>query len=245
MMAFAIRYARAGYKVMPLLGKLPRTKHGLVDASGDTRVIEAWWKRWPDANIGIACAASGVVVLDIDPRNGGVRPAWAVPTLEASTGGGGQHLIYRAPPDCNPPGSVGPGLDVKYRGYIVAPPSVHPNGTPYRWSRSSVPVPAPARLVVREERPPVVAAVVAQDRYVRAAVRRAAERIQAAGYGDQERTLNNEAFSLGRLVKAGQLGFQEACAALVAAGLNMINHDPRRPWTLREVQSKVERGLRR
>ena len=38
----------------------------------DADEISDWFRRWPDANIGIVTGAvSGLVVLDIDPRHGG------------------------------------------------------------------------------------------------------------------------------------------------------------------------------
>lgn len=53
-------------------GKHPIITHGFKDASIEPQQIRTWWERWPDANIGIATGAlSGLVVVDIDPRNGG------------------------------------------------------------------------------------------------------------------------------------------------------------------------------
>jgi hypothetical protein len=42
------------------------------DATFDPKQIKAWWEKWPQANIGVATGAkSGIVVIDVDPRNGG------------------------------------------------------------------------------------------------------------------------------------------------------------------------------
>ena len=35
--------------------KHPRTPHGLQDASTDKAVLEEWWRRWPDSNVGVRC----------------------------------------------------------------------------------------------------------------------------------------------------------------------------------------------
>ena len=52
-------------------GKHPRTRNGVKDATTDRTIIKAWWKRWPDANIGIATGrASGIFVLDVDGEVG-------------------------------------------------------------------------------------------------------------------------------------------------------------------------------
>ncbi len=84
----ALDYARRGWPVIPLhtltadgcschhecssVGKHPRTKHGLKDATTDKESIRSWWDEWPDANVGIVAGAeSGLVVLDVDPRHGG------------------------------------------------------------------------------------------------------------------------------------------------------------------------------
>lgn len=119
---------------------------GVLNADTDPQVIREWWSLYPDANIGIATGdASGVVVLDIDEEHGGGQ---TLATLEERfgqlpntwcvlTGGGGYHFYYRMPSlDIrNSAGSIGPGIDVRGNGgYVVAPPSVHISGTPYKWS---------------------------------------------------------------------------------------------------------------
>src|SRR5262245_27268533 len=71
MLEAALKYAKDGYAVLPLKGKLPLTKHGYKDASRDVAQIAKWWGKHPDANIGIATGdRSGLVVLDIDIKKG-------------------------------------------------------------------------------------------------------------------------------------------------------------------------------
>ena len=86
-LAWAKFYASLGWHVFPIYeitnhkcscgrscespGKHPRTSNGWKDATVDDATIEAWWSQWPAANIGIATgSASGLVVVDEDPRNG-------------------------------------------------------------------------------------------------------------------------------------------------------------------------------
>ena len=154
-LAYALAYALRGWHVLPLepgakipLGRLvPR---GMLDASTDSDVIRGWWRAAPSAGIGIAMAPSGLVALDVDPRNGGVETfdslqadhGSLVSNVMALTGGGGQHHVFLIPPGAHVslPGTLGPGLDVKANGYIVVEPSVHPNGLRYEWESSSNPL---------------------------------------------------------------------------------------------------------
>lgn len=55
-------------------GKHPRLVNGLRGATTEPSEIDAWWRRWPDANVAIRTGAeSGLVVIDIDRRGGGDR----------------------------------------------------------------------------------------------------------------------------------------------------------------------------
>jgi hypothetical protein len=141
----AVELAVRGWPVHPLLprSKKPASAHGKDDATTDPAVVATWWAAQPDCNIGIA-VPRGYVVIDDDPRNGAARTleelqvkAGALPpTLTALSGRGeGLHRWYRAPSG-ELRGELGPGLDVKLggAGYVVAPPSLHPDtGQPYRW----------------------------------------------------------------------------------------------------------------
>jgi hypothetical protein len=128
-------------------GKHPRTWHGVADARAEVGKVTAWWRHWPEANIGIATGrVSGLVVLDIDPRNGGneglidlQREHGQLPeTAIANTGGGGKHLYFKHPGDrevknCAALGGFS-GLDLKADGgYVVASPSNHQSGGSYLW----------------------------------------------------------------------------------------------------------------
>lgn len=186
----ALWYAERGWPVIPLHsirdggctcgrgacgspGKHPRTPKGLTDASTDAATIDSWWSRWSDANIGIVMgAATGVVAIDIDPRNGGDNSRAELeaeygklpPTVEALTGGGGQHLFFTHPGG-KLAGKLGPGIDVKaIGGYVVAAPSTHVSGERYRWreghgphERSPVPLPGWLRLLLYRDWQPTMA----------------------------------------------------------------------------------------
>jgi Bifunctional DNA primase/polymerase, N-terminal len=141
----ALAYAARGWPVFPCKpqGKDPLTAHGLKDASTDPATIRTWWHKYPRANVAIV-PPPGLVVIDIDAKAGGLEwlagegAALCPPTLTSETGGGGLHLLYSVPPDApirQSASAIAPGVDVRAagKGYIVAPPSLHPSGTLYHW----------------------------------------------------------------------------------------------------------------
>jgi len=148
----ALAYARRGVPVFPCEpgGKRPLTYNGFWDATTETLRIRAWWTRWPAANVGVPTGGrSGLLVLDVDPRDGGSeslalleRKNGPLPeTARARTGGGGVHVFFRYPAGetvRNSAGALGAGLDVRGEGgYIVVPPSR--TRIPYEWIDRSPP----------------------------------------------------------------------------------------------------------
>lgn len=122
-------------------GKHPRTAHGVHDASKDKAQIKDWWRQWPDANIGLATGEpSGVVVIDVDPRNDGTKTLAKLSerpprNLIADTGGGGRHY-FAAYAEAEIKSKAGRGIDVQADGRIVVlPPSLHASGNHYRWRK--------------------------------------------------------------------------------------------------------------
>lgn len=169
----ALAYAKRGWAVIPLRpqDKRPLTEHGVKDATTKLSQVAAWWGEYPDANVGIATGEpSGFFVVDIDPRNRGMRldketreyvfeEALAaeydqrftllaeVETRRAQTGSGGLHLLFTLP-EGRLRGKLATGIDIKSTGgYIVAPPSVHPEGGVYEWLNDEDPAPAPDWLL--------------------------------------------------------------------------------------------------
>jgi hypothetical protein len=123
------------------IGKL--CPKGLCNASKFDNVISHHWSVAPNANI--AVVTGDVVALDVDPRHGGDETLARLEhqhgelplTWRSLTGGGGEHVLFAAPPTPirNSEGRLGHGLDVRGRGgYIVAPPSRHISGRSYAWS---------------------------------------------------------------------------------------------------------------
>lgn len=155
--------ASAGYHVFPLevRGKRPLTalaRHGKDDATNNVETVRGWWQAVPNANIGIATAPSGIVVLDVDVagQKQGMASLQALQiehglprTLTARTGRGGIHYVYARPAGEAPHTrlSFRPGLDLIGNGYIVAAPSVLEDGGQYTWSAADPIVVLPAPLV--------------------------------------------------------------------------------------------------
>jgi hypothetical protein len=137
--AAALRYADLGIPVFPCIpgGKQPLTPNGFHDATSSSRIVHAWWRRNPNANIGLPTGTrSGVLVVDVDVHPGGHGFAaferarseglgdhwgWLVRTPS-----GGVHAYY-------PPGAEQeqrswqvPSAHIDFRGdggYVIAPPS--------------------------------------------------------------------------------------------------------------------------
>jgi hypothetical protein len=162
----ARRYRALGCSVVPAI---PRTKKPLVSwktfqaRRPDEREIRAWYQARPDAGVIIVCGrVSGIAVVDIDPRNGGdLRLAGQFTGPVAETGSGGLHAYLAADVTIPKRPALLPGVDLQAEGsYVLAPPTVHPNGTPYRWvpgrALGDIPLPAvPAwlrRLIRQRER---------------------------------------------------------------------------------------------
>lgn len=146
----ALWYASVGWHVLPVQtnSKLPASAHGVHDATTDAETIRGWWAQNPHYNVAIAAGEiSGIVVFDIDPRNGG-REGWdewiesVGDDLDGPvqlTAGGGEHRLATWQPglrSCK----LAQGVDFLSDGrYFVAFPS-EINGRTYEWEGSSDPM---------------------------------------------------------------------------------------------------------
>lgn len=159
MIEAALSYIEQGFKVFPVKpDKKPLTPHGFKDATQAESRAREYWTRWPDA--GIALVSDGLVVLDFDAKNDGLKSKAAIETRYGSlprtrthrTGGGGEHWIYRNPNGANVRSTVSfagyPGVDLRANdGYIVVPPSPHKSGRRYEVLDNNEIAPAPDWLI--------------------------------------------------------------------------------------------------
>lgn len=105
----------------------------------------AWWQEHPNANIGLR-TGDAFEVLDIDGPEAqatilmhqpGYRHAGPI-----SATGKGFHLLFDLTGSTNHAKLSNVPLDYRgINGYIVAPPSIHPDGHTYLWKRSDFPLP--------------------------------------------------------------------------------------------------------
>lgn len=147
LLEWALYYARNGWRVFPCKPgeKTPATKNGFKDATTEQQQIQEWWSVAP-YNIGLA-TGGGLAVLDVDINHGAgkfgdetlndlERRYGALPnTLTVLTGSGGAHYYFASNDPALTVGvNIAPGLDYRAGGgYVIAPPSIHPNGNMYEW----------------------------------------------------------------------------------------------------------------
>ena len=178
LMEDAIKYSERGWYVFPcrirpshpfilpngkekiLKSKSPLYKGGLNNATLDKKQIAEWWRKTPQAAIGVNCGLSNLIVVDIDMHKESVNgfDNWMKlnisdeGSLHGKTPSNGLHIIYSG--ITNGYGDENIGVDIRSRGmYFIAPPSyvLLKNGQYGRyealddWSRT--PVEAPSDLM--------------------------------------------------------------------------------------------------
>jgi Bifunctional DNA primase/polymerase, N-terminal len=131
-------------------GEHPLSPGGVDAASTEPAAIQAWWRRHPDANIGLATGVR-FDVLDVDAGTGPLALArlesQAVPVGPVVRTGSGRWQLFTVP--SGQPSRVlwgpSPRRVVRWHGrggFVVAPPSRHAGGALTRWVR---PLTSPCR----------------------------------------------------------------------------------------------------
>ena len=178
----ALGYAALGFAVVPLHtvdangacsckkgarcdrpGKHPRVTYKDWTAPPTEQAIRRYWRKWPNANVGILTGArSGdLLVVDVDGPDGEralaelqAKAGATLPrtrTVRTGRDGGGRQLYFRASREfkntVGSRGGLGRGLDTRSRGGLaVAPPSRHKSGRAYETIDTSAIAPCPAWL---------------------------------------------------------------------------------------------------
>jgi hypothetical protein len=231
----ALEYAANGWHVFPVKGKQPLLPWR-ENSTDNADTIRGW--DWTAATgIGIDCGKSGLVVLDIDDLQ-------AVPALSGKlgfdpteddttivrTGRGGVHVYYRAGSNevRNSASKIIQGVDVRgVGGFVVAPPSVHDNGSVYEFTRNNSSIrPIPESMVqalnYKEERQPSPApAPFAHEKWGLAILAAEAHNIESSQPGQRNDQLYRSALPVWSAVKGGHLDYSMAEMRLVQAGLRV------------------------
>jgi hypothetical protein len=160
---YILRMATRGFRLFPIekRSKHPLTKRWPERATCDGDTLRAWVQEYPACNWGLACGlASGLFVLDVDGAEGEAALHelcrqngydW-LETLTVKTARG-RHFYFKYPEKeiRNSASKLARGLDVRGEGgYVLVPPSVHPEGAIYCWGAAGEDeqiLPAPAWLL--------------------------------------------------------------------------------------------------
>jgi len=158
--------AKLGFPIFPcaVRAKTPLTSRGFKNASTDPEQLDAWFAKHPNANIAIATGAH--VVIDVDGPLGeeALQRFGPLPVTVTVRTGKGRHLYFKAPSATeirNSARRLGEQLDTRgMGGYVIAPPSIHPDGRRYAWEPSLSPwevelAPLPEVLVLALTNHPV------------------------------------------------------------------------------------------
>jgi hypothetical protein len=146
MLHTALALAEKGLAVFPCASasKKPACTHGCLEATTDIITINAWWHENPRFNVAIATGTvSKIFVIDLDgveAENALAALGQLPPTITVITARG-RHIYFRLPSGIivrNSAGKLAADVDVRGDGgYVLSPPSVHPDGSIYKWATSN------------------------------------------------------------------------------------------------------------
>ena len=202
-------------------------------------MIRQWWRQWPNANIGLACKHSGLIIIDADEEG---AEGWAkfeaihhLPvTVTQITPRNGKHIIYRAIDGItignhdlmngvNVRGIKGDG------GYVVIAPSIHPNGKRYEWAGGLSPYETEIAVIPqalidalkKTELPPTPAPIirVIGDAVAQRVFEWKVKDVQIAPQGHKHNVLNTSAYILGQYIGNGLLPEHDVRQALLSAAI--------------------------
>jgi DNA-binding transcriptional ArsR family regulator len=192
---------------------------------------------------------SGLAVVDVD-RHGDVDgfmelESLRLPaTLTVATGGDGEHLYFVHPQEPLKNLRLGPGVELRCRGYVVAAGSIHPDTGRRYVAAADVPIaPLPQNLIDRARD------LAPKDSAADNLLEQEVSRVASAPEGNRNNTLNVAAYTLGGVVAAGMLEhsvvLHKLLRAAIASGLDHgeaeatiasgLGAGLARPWTPRRA----------
>jgi putative DNA primase/helicase len=236
----ALDYEERGLSIIPInvRDKKPLIKWKDYQQKRATRDdIRAWWRQWPNANIGIVTGAiSGLIVLDCDSDEAmALARQRGLPELAPRVKTGKGWHIYFAHPGGRVRNFVkqdGDPIDLRGDGgYIVAPPSVHPTGKNYRWELEADELPPVpdwlAKIIVERDaktghdsnNEAVAQPFTGTTPYSRKALENEINALRDAPEGMRNDQLNRSAYRLFQFLAGGELPEDETYSTLYNAAL--------------------------
>lgn len=243
--AVAIDWASRNFAIFPVRdwgdGDGPKPIKDFPNrASANYDQVAEWWRRWPDAAVGLLCGErNGISVLDIDRKKGkdgfaslatrGFPDIEQMSPCRARSKSRGSHLFFRYEPRLiNSAGVIGEGLDVRTTGaFVIAAGSIVGEG---RYSRDGEPLgsvdlpPFPETLIPEPapDRPtaePLADATQEQREWAADYLRNLSDELAALAEGNRNPTLNAMAMWAGGAGAHGFLTHEQAEDALVEAAI--------------------------
>lgn len=161
---YALRMARMGFEVFPLVPgtKRPLTLTGFKSSTKNEALINEWWAKSPEANIGVHTAGHVVIDLDVKDTNGiesfcdylGVEEWELYDNFIVHTPTGGRHIYFNTPDTFSSGIRILPGVDVRAEGGYVVGPGSTLNGATYEIKSYAEiqPLPEPIKSLLRKPR---------------------------------------------------------------------------------------------
>lgn len=276
----ALAYAGRGLHVFPARPDRKRSYKSAEYSDGrkwgatsDPAEIRQDFARWPHARIGIPTGAvNGIVVLETDTIAGHSIDGAAslaglesfrdpLPdTLRAISPSGSIHRYFRHPGDGikikGSTSELGAGVDVRADGQmVIAPPSVNPGGSEYRWISKGPLAPMPAWLIELTRDKPRPAPSISQravagiktfnrSGYGAAALESEIATLAAVAPGYRNAALNRASFNLHQLVGTNELDAAVVRHRLIdASTVNGLVADDGLPSVIATIESGKRAGL--
>jgi hypothetical protein len=243
-------------------------------ASDDVEQVNEWWLEAPMSNIGFASRANGVLIIDLDPRHGGLENFWKlcrehgidvsnVPRSLSPRNDGGQHLWFRVPDGGTFVHSpLLPGVDRPWQ--VPVPPSLRlvtvdlgakdPTRReaimPYRWSAGDPRLlPVAPDILLGDGSPEAAQAAMGSAAGVVASA--ATGPIDVVGLARQGVPVGQQSYTFKRMacsMIAKGWDDDTITATLVATAMESPVGDPADPWTdgaLRDMVRSARRFIDR
>ena len=269
--------AAAGFSIFPCHSGGPDVKKPMPGvfwrsmSTSDRVKVLGWWRKWPDAAIGLDLSKSGLIAIDAD-RHGEDDGVAAIADLMQSnqydpngvplvgTPNSGTHWYFRQPHGRelgNGRGNLPAGVDVRGAGgFVIAAGTTLQDGRQYEPFGSIADAPVLPDWLVDLIVAPVKAAPVprlvpAGDRpsderiaaNVDAALEQELDAVRSAPNGQRNHKLNRSAFALGQLVGAGWITEAQVSAMLENAAADLARDDG--PIAVRKtINSGLRSGVR-